>query len=105
MPQAFDESYEPHLWRCDECRRVLGVVMRDLYRIRRLWIFRIDRDDVDVPKTKILRRPPKGLFKVHGCNSCDGVECSHCGAICEWSMSKEAFDTLMVRYAKKVVKV
>ena len=63
MPQTnFDETYDPRLWRCEECRRVLGVVMRDTNRVRRLWVFILDRSDNKVPPTAVLRNPPTGLF-------------------------------------------
>jgi hypothetical protein len=99
-PTTFDETYEPRLWRCDECRRVLGVVMRDVNRIRRLWIFWKDCSGDDVPAVPVLRKRPKGLFRVHGVDQCHGVECSRCGALNEWSISKESFNRLMLRYAK-----
>jgi len=91
MKPVFDQTYEPRMWRCEECRRVLGVVMRDENRVRRLWVFRVDRDDVNVPETSILRKAPRGLFKVHGCDCCHGVECSMCGAFNRWNMSEESF--------------
>lgn len=101
MP-ALDETYEPRYWRCDECRRVLGVVMRiepedkaNHVRVRKLWVFRVDRLETDVPKTFTLFSRPRGLFKLHGVNSCDGVECSVCGALNEWTPSKESYDMLM----------
>lgn len=100
MSAALDETYEPRLWRCEECRRVLGVVMRDASRVRKLWVFRVDRNDPDVPKNFTLFKRPRGLFRVHGLNSCDGVECSICGACNEWTPSKEAFDTLMGHFKK-----
>lgn len=102
MPATLDETYEPRLWRCDECRRVLGVVMRDVNRVRKLWIFRVDRTDADVPKPFTLRSRPRGLFKMHGVNSCDGVECSVCGARNEWTPSKEAFEVLMSHFREVV---
>lgn len=100
MPVKLDETYEPRLWRCEECRRVLGVVMRDTLRIRRLWVFSKDRDESALPSTADLRRAPKGMFKVHAMNSSDGVECSNCGALTEWSMSKEALDRLLEKMVK-----
>jgi hypothetical protein len=106
MPTNLDETYDPRPWRCDECRRVLGVVMRDLDRIRRLWVFTLDRADADVPPTLVLRNPPRGLFKIHGADSIarpGGVECSRCGALNDWSMSKESFDRLMSNYPKRLV--
>ncbi len=85
MPPKLDETYVPRPWRCGECRRVLGVVMRDTNRIRRLWVFSADRDENALPPTADLRRAPRGMFKVHAADSCDGVECSKCGALTEWS--------------------
>ena len=102
MGPALDETYEPRWWHCDECQQILGVVMRDTNRIRRLWVFRMDRCDEDMPTTFVLRNAPRGLFKIHGVDSCQGVECSKCGARSEWSMSKESFDQLMKRYEKAV---
>jgi hypothetical protein len=102
---ALDETYAPRFWRCDECRRVLGVVMRvqskDQARhghVRKLWVFRVDRNDADVPKPFTLFSRPRGLFKIHGVNSCDGVECSICGALNEWTLSKESFGALMSHF-------
>ena len=102
MPPTLDETYEPRPWRCDECRQILGVVMRDTNRIRRLWVFRVDRNDEAMPHTFILRNAPRGLYKVHGVDQCQGVECSKCGAINEWLMNKEAYQRLMVRFGKEV---
>jgi hypothetical protein len=106
MPSKLDETYDPRPWRCDECRRVLGVVMRDLDRIRRLWVFTLDRADADVPPTLVLRNPPKGLFKIHGAEvvaAPGGVECSRCGSLTRWVSKDEAFERLMSHYPKKLV--
>jgi len=100
-PTTFDETYEPRAWTCGECRRILGVVMRDTSRVRRLWVFSFDRFGDDLPATSMLRNPPRGLFRVHGDYACDGVECSRCGAINEWAGNKESFDKLMERYPIK----
>ena len=107
MPAPLDETYEPRLWRCGECRRVLGVVMREKALnknghvfIRRLWVFRVDRGDNDVPKAFTLWSRPRGLFKVHGVDSCHGVECSICGALNEWTPSKESFNVLMSHFTE-----
>lgn len=106
MPQIFDEEYEPRPWACDECKQVLGVVMRVIIprsrtvgprKVRRLWIFAQHCFSQPIPPTAVLRHPPRGLFKVHGVNSCAGVECGHCGALNEWSMSQEAYLEL-IRY-------
>jgi hypothetical protein len=100
-----DETYAPRPWRCDECRRVLGVVMRDKDRIRRLWVFSVDKDEAQLPTTADLRIAAKGLYKIHGMDMCrgphQGVECSNCGALSEWSMSKESLDKIIERYTTK----
>ena len=105
MPQTIDETYEPRLWRC-RCGQVLGVVMRDTSRIRRLWVFTLDRHHNNVPPTEILRNPPKGLFRVHGVDCVSrpgGIECSVCGALNDWQPSQESFEKLMSHYSKKTV--
>lgn len=89
MSPAFDETYEPRLWRCDECRRVLGVVMRDVNRIRRLWVFFKSRDDDCVPTNLELWSLPRGMFQSHGVDWCGGVECLICGARTPWNLSTE----------------
>jgi len=101
MPTTFDETYEPRVWRCDECRRVLGVVMRDTNRLRRVWVFRVHRLETDVPKTFTLRNAPRGLFSIHGADRIPypgGVECQHCGALNDWEQSKESFVKLLAHY-------
>ena len=96
MPPSLDETYEPRIWRCEECRQILGVVMRDKNRVKRLWVFRVDRSDAGMPATYTLRQAPRGLYKVHGLDQSMGIECSKCGAITEWSMSKDAFARLLL---------
>lgn len=101
MPSTLDETYEPRNWKC-ECGRVLGVVMRDTNRVRRLWVFRVDKDETEVPKAFTLRTRPRGLFKMHGVNSCeDGVECSVCGTRTEWTPSQESFNALMSHFREE----
>lgn len=98
MPSTFDDTYEPREWRCEECRRILGVVMRDVNRVRRVWVFWKDRADTEMPTTYTLRHAPRGLFKIHGADCIPrpgGVECSTCGALNDWTQSKESFDRLM----------
>jgi hypothetical protein len=87
---------------------VLGVVMRTKPAehngqkfVRRLWVFVKDRIDADVPTSFTLWSRPRGLFKVHGVDSCDGVECSICGARNMWTPSKESFDTLVSHFQRK----
>jgi len=100
MPPTFDETYEPRPWRCGECRRILGVVMRDVNRVRSLYVFQRDREDQGMPTVFTLRECPRGLFKLLGLHSCDGVECSICGARTEWTPSKESYERLMSHFVK-----
>ncbi|MGA2490209.1 MAG: hypothetical protein ABSF99_08485 [Anaerolineales bacterium] len=39
MP-AIDRTYKPRIWYCEECRAILGYVLRDCNRMRRLWVLR-----------------------------------------------------------------
>jgi hypothetical protein len=54
----------------------------------------------DLPSFEIIRMRPRGLFKVHGVDQCHGVECSNCGALNEWTMSKESYLRLVSYYQK-----
>ena len=106
MPTKLDETYAPRPWRCGECRRVLGVVMRDASRIRRLWVFVLDRADNNIPPSNILFHAPRGLFKIHGADCVGrpgGIECSRCGALNDWRPSDESFDRLMSHYPRRKV--
>ena len=98
MTITLDEEYAPRPWCCEQCGRLLGVVMRDANRVRRLWIFARELQLDHMPAVQELQRRPRGLFKVHAVDHCEGVECSICGALNEWSISKEALDRLLKRY-------
>ncbi len=104
-PVKFDETYEPRPWRCEECQvNILGVVMRDANRIRRVWVFWKDRTDATAPSTYTLRNAPRGLFRVHGADNIPrsgGVECSHCGALNDWYQSKESYEWMISHYLKE----
>lgn len=107
MPLSLDKTYEPRKWPCDECGRILGVVMRTAPQddtvqigIRKLWVFRVDLNAADVPNTFALWSRPRGMFKVHGVDSCYGVECSMCGALNDWTPSKDSYRQMMSRFAK-----
>lgn len=102
MTTSLDDTYEPRLWQCGECRRVLGVVMRDAHGVRKLYVFRVDKDEQDVPTKFTLMSRPRGLFRMHGVHSCEGVECSVCGARTEWTPSKESFESLMSNFRERI---
>lgn len=107
MPHpALDQTYKPRPWACQECKCVLGVVMRDTNRIRRLWVFAQACHAQHVPPEHILRAAPRGLYLVQGLDSASrpgGIECSHCGALNDWQISGEAFSRLMSHYPRKTV--
>lgn len=103
MPHpSLDETYLPRTWACQECTHILGVVMRDSNRIRRLWVFSHARHCEDIPPVPTLQSAPTGMYLVHGLNS-GKVQCTHCGALNEWTPSDEAFQRLMEHYPKKTV--
>ena len=98
---SLDETYEPRPWACDECKFVLGVVMRDVNRVRRLWVFRSHRCTESMPTVFTLRNAPRGLYSVHGLDMVShpgGVECQHCGALNDWKLGDELFKRLMSHY-------
>lgn len=76
---GMDETYEPRPWRC-ECGLILGVVMRDTSRIRRVYTFWQPRMDTQMPTQRELFDRPRGLFYGHGIEYCQGIECPLCGA-------------------------
>ena len=95
-----DQTYLPRWWRC-RCGRVLGVVMRDACRIRRLWVFHQDRNDANMPTVQEIIQLPRGMFRNHGVDVCRGVECSQCGALTEW-MSNDLHSRLIVQYQRRM---
>jgi hypothetical protein len=100
MPAKLDETYAPRPWACGECKCILGVVMRDTSRIRRLYVFFQYRTSETMPTKADLWMQPRRMFKVHGLNSCDGVECGVCGALNEWTPSQESFRVLMSHFTE-----
>jgi hypothetical protein len=102
MPSiSLDETYEPRRWACGECQCILGVVMRDTNKVRRLWVFRVHRCAESMPTAFTLRNAPRGLFSIHGLDLVShpgGVECQHCGALNDWRLGDELFKKLMSHY-------
>jgi hypothetical protein len=96
MP-TIDETYEPRMWRCEECRTILGVVLRNSNRVRRLWTLRLQIPDggIEPRKTDIMvaancqNHDPFGYFLVHGIDSAQGVGCNTCRSIQEWHPAEE----------------
>jgi hypothetical protein len=86
MP-ALDDTYAPRSWACGECKRILGVVMRDTNRIARLFVFYKTHTAETMPtKIELLSRP-RGMFSAHGIDWCEGIECPTCGARTPWNLS------------------
>lgn len=102
MPATiFDLTYDPRPWRCAKCHQVLGVVMRDTNRIRRLWVFILCLRDSQMPTMFEMRNTQlRGIFRSHGVNSCEGVECSMCGSMNEWSIKEESYLELVLHHQK-----
>ncbi len=101
---GFDETYRPRPLACKQCGWIIGVVMRvkkTTTKVRRLWVFTFARDANTIPPTVQLQSPHwRSLFRVHGMDQCDGVECTHCGELTPWSMSMEAYLRLLNYYQR-----
>lgn len=102
MPEI-DPTYEPRPWLCDECRAVLGYVVRSADRVRRLWLLR-----VQVPAGKpvlpaqevlaaaqLMRHNRQGLWRAHGIDAAQGICCDACGSIQNWRPSDESLRSLI----------
>jgi len=89
MTQTLDATYEPRPWACGECKRILGVVMRDANRIRRLYVFYQICFATTMPPMEHLFSRPRGMFLLHGLDWCEGVECQNCGARTPWNLGTE----------------
>jgi hypothetical protein len=104
MPErVLDAGYVPRWWRCEECRRVMGVVLRDGQRVRRLYVLDRARADGDMPsnssilaEVKAPGRSRRSLFRVYDLDQ-GIVACGACGSMQEWGMSLEALDDLVRR--------
>ncbi len=101
---VFDASYKPRPLACKKCGWIIGIVMRvktTTHNVRRLWVFTFARDANTIPPTVQLQSPHRrSLFRVHGMDQCDGVECTHCGELTPWSMSMEAYLRLLNYYQR-----
>ena len=104
MP-TIDPTYEPRLWRCEECRTILGIVLRNSWHVRSLWILRVQITDSAIEPTReqilqeanCIRHDRKGLFLVRSIDSAEGVGCSVCGSLQQWYASDEAMVDLIRR--------
>lgn len=101
MP-AIDPTYEPRPWRCEECRQILGFVLRDANRVRRLWVLRIQLGSAaTLPEgaavitcAKDINHKLLSRWRVRAMDSGD-VDCDHCGSIQEWHTSEESLVDLI----------
>lgn len=90
-PTTSAEGYRPRRWFCNVCHHILGVVVRDANRVRRLNVFARAVLPVDVSDFPALL--PGAVYRVVEMN--DGtVVCSHCGARREWMVGEDAFEEL-----------
>ena len=98
-----DATYEPRIWRCEECRTILGYVLRNSNRVRSLWILRVQRQDDAYLLDKDLiimaansqRHDRLGMWIVRGVDSAEGVGCNTCGSLQKWHASEEAMIDLI----------
>lgn len=102
MP-AIDPTYQPRLWRCDECRNILGIVLRDQNRVRRLWVLRIQTPDETTINGQLpgliliaqgVRHARYSPFLVYGMDA-GNVGCNACSSVQEWRASDEALFDLI----------
>jgi hypothetical protein len=102
--QTFDTSYIPRPKRCKECNHILGVVMRvqvnGSHPVRKLFVFYAPI--LVLPSIAVLTDIQRGMYKIHGLDSCDGIECSNCGALNSWYPSQEARDNLLRHFKTEV---
>lgn len=101
-PITLDETYHPRPFACDECKAIIGVVMRDVNHHRRLWVFRLSKKAEEMPTKDSIFSQHRYLFSIHGLECASrpgGIECSYCGAITDWMPSNESFEKLMGHFA------
>ncbi len=103
--QAFDTSYSPRPKHCKDCDHILGVVLRvhvnGSHPVRKLYVF--NAPILVLPSIAILTDIHRGMYKIHGLDSCDGIECSNCGALNDWYPSQESMDNLLRHFRKQPV--
>ena len=95
MP-GIDRSYKPRIWRCEECRAILGIVLRDSDRCRRLWVLRVQRQATEkepavsekyvFDSAESVRQDL--LWRVRALDS-GTIGCDFCGSLQEWYPTKE----------------
>jgi hypothetical protein len=106
---AIDQTYQPRAWQCEECRAVLGYVLRDVNRVRRLWVLRrpqvpnmisavagVEPLPVSVIfyHAGLVRYSTSSLFQVRGMDSGE-VGCPGCGSVQRWDPSLEAMEDMI----------
>lgn len=107
MPTAsstinFDPTDPPRPLACSHCRWIYGVVMQHRTagkRIPRLWVFVEAYDRVDsLPSKMVLQGGVRNLYRIHGLDQAQGIECSHCGCLNQWNRKLESYVRLMKIY-------
>ena len=108
MPNI-DPTYLPRIYRCEECRHILGVVLRDSRRIRRLWVLREQLpsesnflDNYMIRQSVTNSQGSRSIWRICGMDS-GWIKCDHCNAVQEWRASEEALVDLLQRIGGKDV--
>ena len=104
MSPVIDPTYQPRLWLCEECRAVLGIVLRDGDRVRRLYVLRVqiktskswpsDIDAIFEAESAEHYKLQKIRWRVMAMDS-GIVGCDFCGSLQEWHISDEAMLSLI----------
>jgi hypothetical protein len=106
---SIDLTYQPRPWRCEECGALLGFVLRDANRIRRLWVLRVQKKDLRYQPTdaEIIASAeterqgraisPQSMWRVRGLAGNATVGCDDCGSLQEWYPNEEELVDLIRR--------
>ena len=105
-----DLTYKPRSKHCKQCDYIIGVVLRiqinGSHSVRKLFVFHAPI--LVMPDVAVLQNTEqRGLYRVHGLDGADGIECDHCGAVSgndwypsdEWLHSMVPYD-MGIAYAK-----
>lgn len=95
-----DDQYKPRPWYCDRCKWLLGFVVRDSKRVRRLNVLRVARDPAkELVRVQIFTGELSNLayYSALGVNSCENIPCGHCGCANPWEIGEDAFAELLER--------
>lgn len=106
---SIDLTYQPRPWRCEECGGLLGFVLRDARRVRRLWVLRVQKvldlayqpTDAEVIASAEVawqgRCGPRSMWRVRGLAGSATVGCDACGSLQEWYPNDDELEDLIRR--------